>query len=302
MGRSLFGIGAQGPLIADLQTWLAARGFDPRGSDGLYGIDTAAAVRGFQSSVAQPATGTVNDEQWTALTGKAVPDVEARALQLTSTFEGHGYGLVQGNWDGAWLTWGIVGFTLKNGDIQTIIRNLQRSGSRSLAAAFGDNVRQLLDVMNAAESEQEAWANRITMGARVAEPWRTHFHQFGTFADVQAEQRLRAHQDYFVPAMRTAAALGLVTELGIALCFDIHVQNGGVGGAARDAVARSAAAGTELARREALANAVAEHAKPEFRDDVRARKMAIARGQGVVHERRVDLAAWGLTENAAMAV
>jgi len=300
MGRTLFGVGAQGPLIVDLQTSLTARGFDPRGTDGLYGHDTAAAVRSFQSSIAQPATGTVNDEQWTGITGRAMPDVEARALQLTATFEGHGYGLVEGNWDGAWLTWGIVGFTLKNGDIQTIVRNLQRSASRSFAAAFGDDAAQLLQIMNATASEQEAWANRITVGSRVAEPWRTHFHEFGTFADVQAEQRLRAHQDYFVPAMRTAASLGLVTELGVALCFDIHVQNGGVGAGARDAVARSAVAGTELARREALANAVADHAKPEFREDVRSRKLAIARGQGIVHERRVDLAVWGLIETAAM--
>jgi peptidoglycan hydrolase-like protein with peptidoglycan-binding domain len=299
MSRPLFGVGAQGSLIVRLQTALTTRGFDPRGTDGLYGKDTAAAVRQFQVSIAQPATGIVTDDQWSAVTGSPAPDIEARCLQLTSTFEGHGFGLAEGNWDGAWLTWGIVGFTLKNGDIQRIIGNLRRRGSPSIEAAFGPDTGQLLEIIQAPVARQEAWATNLTIGARLAEPWRTYFREFGSYDDVQAEQIARVHEDYFVPAARTAASLGLLSELGVALCFDIHVQNGGVSVSGRDAV-RAAAAGNELVQREALANAVADHAKAQFREDVRARKLAIARGRGDVHSRHVELATWGLTDVPAV--
>ena len=102
-----------------------------------------------------------------------------------------------------------------------------------------------------------------------------------------------------MPALETAASLGLASELGIALAFDVHVQNGGVSAAIREDLARAMAGAPEPAVREALANAVANHAKAQFREDVRSRKLAIARGEGVVHGRRVVLARWGLADVAA---
>jgi peptidoglycan hydrolase-like protein with peptidoglycan-binding domain len=300
VSRTLFDVGAQGPLIVGLQQALASHGFDPKGSDGLYGSDTAGAVRAFQTAAAQQPTGSVSDGLWTAVTGTAVPGVEDRSLQLTSTFEGHGYGLAQGNWDGAWLTWGIVGFTLKHGEVQRIIVDVQRSAPELVTAAFGAEANQLLDIVAASAADQERFATGITVGARLAEPWRTHFLQFGAFPEVQAAQRARAHADYFAPALATAATLGLVSELGIALAFDIHVQNGGVSAAVRNDVLAATHGADEPTVRQALAHAVADHALPQFRDDVRARKLAIARGQGVVHARTVQLANWGLTDLPAV--
>jgi len=300
MSRTLFDLGAQGQLIVDLQTSLRTLGFGPGSLDGVYGQDTAAAVRGYQTKASLPATGAVADDQWTPITGMSAPDVEQRSLQLTSTFEGHGYGLAQGNWDGAWLTWGIVGFTLKHGEIQTIIADVDRQASATIDAAFGADAAEIRRIVRAPAAEQEAWANQITVGSRLAEPWRTHFAQLGAQPEVQAAQRARAHQDYFVPALETAAALGLASELGIALAFDVHVQNGGVSAAVREDLARTMAGAPEPAVREALANAVADHAKAQFREDVRSRKLAIARGEGVVHGRRVVLASWGLADIAAV--
>src|SRR5262245_43674242 len=114
MSRLLFGRGASGPLITDLQSALKQRGFDPKSVDGRFGTDTAAAVMAFQRAFALQQTGEVSDDGWTAMTNTPVPDVASRCLQLTSTLEGHGYTLAEGNWDGAWVTWGIVGFTLKH--------------------------------------------------------------------------------------------------------------------------------------------------------------------------------------------
>ena len=295
MARLLFGIGAHGPLIEELQTALTNGGFDPRGVDGQFGRDTESAVRRYQSSVGRPAAGAVNDEEWTPLTGSPVPGLEARCLQLTSTFEGHGYRLAKGNWDGAWVTWGIIGFTLKGGAIQKIVLAVEQTSPWRIQEAFGADADALLRIMRAAPSEQKRWANEITVGTELAEPWRTHFDWFGSFREVQAEQRMVAHADYFVPAARTASELGLATELGLALCFDIQVQNGGVKPGTRRAVTPLVGTGNERALREAVANGAADTAKPKYRHDVRARKLAIARGEGTVHGRQVLLENWGLT-------
>lgn len=300
MSRTLFDVGSQGQLIVGLQTSLKNRGFDPKGSDGMYGNDTASAVRAYQASASHPQTGAITDEEWTGVTGAPPPDLEARVLQLTSTFEGHGFGLAEGNWDGAWLTWGIVGFTLKAGEVQAIITGIAQSAPSLITDAFGSDANQLLQIVRAPAAEQEAWANRLTTGAHLAEPWRTHFQWFGTFPEVQRAQCDRVHREFFLPAVQSATALGLASELGIALCFDIHVQSGPVGTTLKQRLAQATAGAPESQVREALANAIADRASPRFRDDVRARKLTIARGQGTVHGREVILARWGLAEVPAV--
>jgi peptidoglycan hydrolase-like protein with peptidoglycan-binding domain len=299
MDRLLFARGAQGPLIADLQVALHRNGFDPKGADGVFGRDTETAVRQFQAARFPPVTGTVSGDLWVAATSTPVPTVESRSLQLTSSFEGHSYTLAQGNWDGAWITWGIIGFTLKHGQIQEIVRRVRATAPQRIDEAFGPDAAQLLSIIDASGAEQEAFANRISIGARLADPWRTHFSTFGTFREVQVEQCARAHAAYYEPALRTAAELGLTSELGLALCFDVHVQNGGISAAARQRIRAGQAGRPEAAVREAVADEVANRAKARFRDDVRSRKLAIARGQGVVHGRQVVLADWGLTSAPA---
>jgi hypothetical protein len=293
MSRLLFGRGAKGALVTELQTGLLHRGFDPQGADGVFGNDTVNAVREFQKAAGAPITGSVSDDEWQTVTGRAVPSVESRCLQLTSAFEGHGFTLVQGNWDGAWLTWGIIGFTLKHGEIQRIIRAIQQRAPQRIDQAFGSDAAQLLQVIDDTGQAQEAFANSISQGARVVEPWHSAFQRFGSFPEVQAEQSARAHDAYFVPAQETATELNLTTERGIALCFDVQVQNGGVRQNVKDALAAMATA-PELDRLEALASGVANNATPQFRADVLSRKMAIAQGEGTVHGAGVLLVNWGI--------
>ncbi len=54
--------GSRGPAVAQLQARLQERGFDPAGIDGHFGPGTAAAVRGFQTSVGLPSDGIVGLE------------------------------------------------------------------------------------------------------------------------------------------------------------------------------------------------------------------------------------------------
>ncbi len=300
MSRPLFDIGAHGFLIVQMQVALAAAGFDPKGADGAYGSDTMAAVQGFQGSANLQASGAVDDVTWSQLMQSPIPSVAERALQLTSNFEGHGFGLASGNWDGAWLTWGIIGFTMKYGMVQQIIKDVNATAAHCLDDAFGADAPQLRDIMlDALPQDQKAWANSITAGSQIVDPWRTGFALLGSFPEVQAIQKQTAFKMYFDPAAATAQQIGLKNELGLALCFDISVQNGGIKLAARNLIQQQVAQDpptAELDLRKIVANAVADVALPRFQADVRTRKLTIATGAGSVHGHQYVLAQWGLGE------
>ena len=301
MARALFGKGAKGALIADLQTGLIRQGIPLARADGDFGQRTHDAVRAFQGRTGSPQTGIVNSDEWVSITRRPVPSLFERCLQVTAAFEGHNYTVAAGNWDRAWLTWGIIGFTLKSGRVAEVINAVAASAPHCIHGAFATDAAALLAVMRANAAAQEAWALGISApdGRTLREPWQAAFARFGEFAEVQAVQRDVASDKYFTPAVSTAAALGLTTELGIALCFDIHVQNGSVKRSVREALPPMAGQ-SERSRREAIANGVANDAVEQFRENVRRRKLALATGSGVANGVQVTLSNWGLDDVPAV--
>jgi peptidoglycan hydrolase-like protein with peptidoglycan-binding domain/uncharacterized protein YneF (UPF0154 family) len=299
MARTLYGPGAHGGIVGEIQRALQQAGFDPQGVDEDYGGKTANAARQFQQARGLAATGVVDDVMWQGLMQRPVPTTEVRTLELTAAFEGHGYTRAEGNFDGAWLTWGIIGFTMKYGKVQEIVLEIHRMHPHLVGEAFGDKAAELVGVMQAPAAQQEAWANSVSANGRLVQPWRAGFDWFGQFPEVRAVQRRLANEEYFKPAVRTAKKMGLKSELGLGLCFDIHVQNGGIKKAAREIIEQALAANppaNEKALRRVIANAVADVAREKYRDDVRSRKLAIAEGQGRVHGHNYTLENWGLGE------
>lgn len=297
--RNLFGVGSLGEIIRKIQSALTDAGFDTHGTDGVYGNDTVRAVSTFQSANSLTETGTIDDGTWPILMKSLIPTVFDRCLALTASFENHGFGVAIGNFDGALLTWGIVGFTMASGEVQSIILSVNRSAPECVQRAFDANTSQLLALMQASSEEQEIWAGSVTLpNGTLAEPWRSMFQIFGSFPEVQQEQISRVQSDYMNPAISTAKDLGLTTELGLALCFDIHVQNGGIKPAAMSQIRAAQTPGrSESELRAIVANAVADVASPRWRDDVRTRKLTVATGQGLVHGHNYVLANWGLAED-----
>ena len=293
--RTLFAMGAHGDLVREIQQNLTQVGFSPGKLDGDYGPATAGAVRQFQSANGQLQTGSIDEHTWTPLMNRPVPSVSERSLQLTSAFEGHGFGLAVGNFDGALLTWGIIGFTLASGEIQQIVLSISRQFPNVVRQAFGDNTAELLQLMQADRAFQTQWANAHTVDGRaLAEPWKSMFAVFGAAPEVQAEQLKRAHDKYMQPAVHTAGKLGFTSELGLALCFDIHVQNGGIKSTTMAEIAPQLPGLQEADARALVANAVADSARLQYREDVRSRKLTIATGSGSVHGHPYVLADWGL--------
>jgi hypothetical protein len=305
VGDVVLARGARGELVRRAQRTLTDAGFDTKGVDEVFGGDTVAAVSAFQLGRGLQRSGEVDAETWRQLMGVPVPGVRERALQVTAAFEGHGFTLAQGNFDGAGVTWGIIGFTLDGGELSKIILELDRRSPATLPLAFGADTPELLSVMSGPKAKQMRWANSISLGAskvRLAEPWRSGFARLGATDEAQALQLELVDRDYFQPALQTARTLGLGAELGLALAFDIHVQNGGVRASAREAIDEALAehalpAEGEQALRVIVANAVADSARPQYREDVRSRKVTLATGTGKVHGGLYVLRSWGLGES-----
>jgi hypothetical protein len=247
-------------------------------------------------------SGRIDDGTWLSLMKEPVPSLWERCLQLTAAFEGHNYGLIAGNFDGAGLTWGIIGFTLKHGELSQIVLEVFANNPQLVQGIFGENTNELVHMMQATKDDQLHWADTISTGrkkVRVAEPWASSFFEFGTQVEVQAIQVRRARDMYFLAAQQTANALQLKTELGVSLCFDVHVQNGGIKTDAKEAIDAGRSTlplGDERALRILVANAVADSARAAYRADVLARKLCIATSNGTVHGASFCLDSWGLGE------
>jgi hypothetical protein len=294
--RIIQGCGAFGDVVRQIQSQLNSQGFDTGGVDGDYGGNTANAVSGFQTGQGITPTGTVDDSTWGSLMQSNVPAVAIRSLQLTASFEGQGFTLAVGNFDGALLTWGIIGFTMQAGEVQQIVLSINATNPEIVAQAFGANTAQLLQIMQDTPANQLAWANSITLPhGSLAQPWLGMFASFGSNPVVQAKQLALANAQYMIPAIQLAQAYGLVSELGLALCFDIQVQNGGINAAAAALITAQQTPGTtEPQLLSIIANAVGQSARPAFVEDVLSRKLTIATANGQVHGRNYVLVNWGL--------
>jgi peptidoglycan hydrolase-like protein with peptidoglycan-binding domain len=294
--RTILGRGATGDIVRTAQIALKAAGYDTRGVDGIYGGNMAAAVAAFQTAQGSTATGTMDDNTWTLLMKALPPPVAHRSLQLTASFENHGFTLAVGNFDGAMLTWGIIGFTMSAGEVQKIVLGVNASNPASVTNAFGDKARTLLSIMQDTHANQLNWANSVTLpNGSLAEPWGDMFAAFGSDPAVQAAQLDIVNKNYTGPAIQTAKRYGLKSELGLALCFDIHVQDGSINRRAAALIQKGRA--PEMAESELLmliAKSVAATANATWSAEVLSRKTTIAGGSGTVHGRDYVLDNWGL--------
>jgi hypothetical protein len=301
MPRLLFAKGAKGDLIRRAQQQLSALGLYTKTIDGDYGGGMVTAVTGFQASKGLPETGELDDVTWEKLMDAPIPSVEDRCLGLTSTFEGHGFTLAQGNFDGAGVTWGIIGFTLSGGELKTIFTEACQQDEASVRGCFGDDLDVLKQIFEKSSADQLTWADSISEGKqkdKLKEPWVSAFRKFGESELGQRLQLDRVNSRYQKKAAEIVAKYGLTTELGHSLAFDIAVQNGSINDAAAAQIAAQIKPDmTQQQKREIIATAVGENAKNvKYRQDVLDRKLTIARGEGIVHGTNYVLKNWGIAE------
>lgn len=295
----------RGEVVRGIQSALKEAGSEPGDIDGIYGNDTETALKDFQSRQALAITGKVTDETWSKLMGAPPPAIRDRCLQLTADFEGHGFRKVVGNFDGAGITWGIIGFTLQHGEIQEIFKEIQRSRPELIGQSFGALEQELRRVLGLNREQQLDWASGISLGSsryKVEPAWEQAFATFGGLPEVQ-EIQLRRVNKYWDIARRDAQRFQLATEMGLALCFDIAVQNGGIDFDFEqrwiERWLHDNPGASERDRRVRIADVVAENSKAQYVEDVRRRKRTLATGDGLVHDARYGTRDWGIGEDEA---
>ena len=278
----------RGAEILRMQLALKKAGLAPGKKDEVFGRDTTAALKKFQQLQSFEVTGSVTEDTYERLLGRAAPSMLARCLQITGDIEGHGFCKVAGNWDNAGLTWGIIGFTIKSGQVQQILLRVARQHPEIFNGAFGGNADEMRRVLALTREAQMRWADGISIGnkRRVQESWENAFEGLGAREEVQVIQLERVGK-YWDRAAKDAARFGLRSELGLALCFDIAVQNGGIDTKKEERIIRGWQAGnpgaSEAELRAVIADTVADNSLREFAEDVRARKKTFATGQGQIH-------------------
>jgi hypothetical protein len=306
MARFWFAKGLRGMIAKRIQLDLLRQGFfvgsADKFADGVFGGDTDAALRKLQASRGLSTTGAVDEFTWQQLTIDPIPSLFERCLSVTADFEGHGFGLLQGNFDGAGMTWGVIGFTLSNGEIQSLLHEVEISAPGTLDRVLGKLANTWRAKMELSRPDQVAWADSISSGkgkAQVSPDWKSAFARLGEEPIVKRLQLQRAYDAYFVPAKVSAQKIKLVSELGVALAFDCHVQNGKSRVISLAEMTPVAGTIPEVEMRMRWAQRIADLSAPEWRIDVLGRKTILAKGSAIFRGRNYVLSNWGLTEAIA---
>lgn len=227
-----------------------------------------------------------------------------RILELTGLFETsamppNSYGVSVGNFDGAGLSFGVIQFNFKSCTLQPILRQLLKENRPIMERCFGPLLPELEECLATRSTAfQISWGQRRTIKGRPLLPkWRAAFKMLGLTPECQQLQREAAYNQYYAKAVRYFREYGLWSERGLALMFDIAVQNGSISTATKQNIMSSFQAiprgipsdAVEVERLRIIANKRAEAANSQWVEDVRQRKLAIANGRGKVHGMAVNL-------------
>ncbi len=317
-----FDRGARGYLIGELQHALQVAIGRPLkgGVDDRYGDDTMRGVIEWANAQADPAVKAEMQRQcalfgqagplvWQSL-GLQWPDVFARCLQLTAAFEGTGFFGSCGpkeTGDTAGVTYGIIGFTSYNGELQELLREYQEREPdmfARLGKSLGKEGYESLCRFIQAGADNiyfETWG--LTATGSVIPALKIFLQGLGETQTMKRLQMEWASERYGKRAWAQVKALfgNSATERPYALLYDISVQNGGLKDqeiADLQSEFKSPLM-TETDKLHAINTKLIERLRNARRstaiiEDVRARKGAIATGSGRVHGSDIALRRFAL--------
>jgi hypothetical protein len=307
-------LGSHGAQVVQIQEALKAKGLYRGPIDGAFGGGTHAAAAAFQRANGLAPDGQVGSRTWAALFGGtaqipapeiAHENVAKRCLALTGAFE-TGAGVpdcfcgLSGDFDGQGISFGVLQWNFGQGSLQPLLREMAEQHPSVAQAIFGSHFEPLKEALAAAHEELMGFARSVQhpVTHAIFEPWRGYAKALGRTPEFQQIQ-LKHADGRFRQALGMCRDYGLWSERAAALMFDIVTQNGSI--AKITAAQIRAEIGMlpadltekelELRKLEIIANRRAEAANPRWVDDVRRRKLCIARGAGVVHGIAYDLEA-----------
>jgi len=309
----LYRRGAKGPEVARIQTRLKGLGYYRGPIDGDFGGGTESAVTAFQRAERLAVDGIVGPKTWDRLFPREeVPPpailqepLAYRCLALTGAFETGApipecFAALAGDFDGQGLSFGALQWNLGQGTLQPLLGEMNRRHPKVVKDVFHEYHPVLKAVLEAGRADQLAWARSIQDPRRfvIHEPWRGLLKTLGRreeFQDIQVKAADRLYRS----ALALCRTYRVRSERAVALMFDIKVQNGSISEVVQAQieadVARLKPSGTwaedEVARLRIIADRRAEAADPRWVEDVRARKLTIANGEGTVHGNSFSLEA-----------
>ncbi|MES2764918.1 MAG: peptidoglycan-binding domain-containing protein [Bacteroidota bacterium] len=301
---ALYKLGSYGQEVHDIQQRLTELGLYRSPIDGKFGGATQSAVIIFQRKHGLTADGKVGAQTWGELFKENIPSppirqksLDYRCLSLTASFE-TGAGIpdsfagISGDFDGQGISFGALQWNIGQMSLQPLLKEILRRSPAAMHEAFGAELSVLEAVLHENQHDALAWARSRQHPQKhfIHEPWRGKFKALGHMPECHTVQVDFAH-NRFLRAQQMAAAYGLHSERGIALMFDITVQNGSIGATTRSLIlhdiqalpARLPEEEREVRKMRIIANRRAEAANPRWTEDVRRRKLCIANGSGTVH-------------------
>jgi len=307
----LLHLGSTSPDVGHLEVRLRELGIYTGGADNLFGGGVESAIKAFQKSHGLAPDGVVGDKTWSALFPAAAPaasplagtPLAQRCLALTGTFETSMaapdcYAGLSGDFDGQGLSFGVAQWNLGQGSLQPLLAEMLSQHEDVMNGLFHDRLNDVRSMLASPVAAQLDWARRIQDRLRhnIFEPWKGLFKALGRTPEFQAIQVEHAAAIH-TAALQLCARFGISTERAVALMFDIRVQNYSISAATEAKIRTDFAAippateppDLEVARLRSIANRRAEAANPQFVEDVRVRKLAIANGTGTVHGVVYDL-------------
>jgi hypothetical protein len=278
--------------------------------DGSYGGGTEAGMKQFQLRHGLAVDGIAGEQSWHKLFNEEIPPTPLtaqplawRCLALTGTFETGApfpdcFAGLSGDFDGQGLSFGVLQWNIGQGTLQPLLQRMITSHPETARDIFHISFDRIATMLAAPKKEQLAFVRAIQDPNRktIHEPWRGMFKALGRtteFQQIEADAAATLYQE----ARQLCREYGLWSERGVALMFDIKTQNGSIPNRVREAIAADfqgvspelPPAEQETARLRIVANRRAEAARARFVEDVRARKLCIASGRGVVHGIGYDL-------------
>lgn len=281
-----FARGCFGWLVEEIQEGLVDKGIEVK-VDGVFGPLTEDAVKKWQDWHGFIPNGRVTESVFTGITEQQQPSLFERCAQLTAAFEGMNFTRVVEH-DGD-IGYGFLTFSLKWGHIKKILTyDLPFKPEIVSQAPCGEQRFRYLVNIETPNSEFVAEVNKQKLA------W-MHFLSRLDTQEAQLEYTLDAFWEGIAKKDHDR-----LIELGVAdgprlwgMCFDHAVQSGGLTKEEEKAFL-TLRSSTKLPELVALANAMADHAKPQYRDDVLSRRLVFAMGSGVVHGKNYLTVDWGV--------
>ncbi|MCC6276599.1 MAG: hypothetical protein IT289_01645 [Oligoflexia bacterium] len=238
------------------------------------------------------------------------------ALNITGSFEGHdGWTNITRNFDGMGLSLGLLNQNLGTGTLQPMLLKFMGRHPQAWIRIFSDDTRRaslesmlmsweqnkqadpgseanFLDIdfnkdLKSRNSDSVAWAveNIYLSNGQFIQVWKEDFLELAGNPDFSTIQ-MQSAATYRARAVRDHNRFGLGELRAFLFMFDVSVQNGGFKSVDYNdfnAFVQANPGSTIQDRLQKLLDLRLRHVRPEYIEDVRARKTAVINGSGVVH-------------------